>query len=112
MVSQKPAVSTRLMRRWRCSSASSARCALPVSTHRRLPVRLLPHPAPSFFVAGHLCADRDFLYPQSNPFAAVDSGVEGALKLTRDRTPKVVPDLVVDVPVTLEELFSGTTKVS
>ncbi len=38
--------------------------------------------------------------------------MEGALKLTRDRTPKVVPDVVVNVPVTLEELFSGTTKVS
>jgi hypothetical protein len=49
---------------------------------------------------------------QSNPFAAVDSGVEGALKLTRDRTPKIVPDLVVDVPVTLEELFVGAHKVS
>lgn len=48
---------------------------------------------------------------QGNPFAAVDAGVEGALKLVRDRTPKAVPDLVVDVPVTLEELFVGASKV-
>jgi hypothetical protein len=37
--------------------------------------------------------------------------VEGALKLTRDRAPKIVPDVVVDVPVTLEELFVGAHKV-
>jgi DnaJ-class molecular chaperone len=48
---------------------------------------------------------------QTNPFAAVDAGVEGALKLTRDRTPKPIPDVVVNVPVTLEELFSGASKV-
>lgn len=48
---------------------------------------------------------------QGNPFAAVDAGVEGALKLVRDRTPKAVPDLVVNVPVTLEELFVGASKV-